>query len=179
MVLGLLTVHLLGVGFFAWACIRDPGDLASHIWVGLISVMLVVFAHVMSYFYLVAMTSVIRKALAGESGPPVLVDDPRGPEILGRSRVLKSGVAPWALGGMFLPMIPFILGGAAHTRFFPPWVHSGASWLGLAFLLAALMVVGLGLLRQNRLIEAFQLAAHGAPESEGPAPPGTDPSPAA
>ncbi len=173
MVLGLLTVHLLGVGFFAWACLRDPNALAAHIWIGLVSVMLVVFAHVMSYFYLVAMTSVMRKALAGETGPPVLVDDPRGPELLARSRALKAGVAPWALGGMFLPMIPFILGGAAHTRFFPPWVHAGAAWLGLAFLLAALTIVGLGLLRQNRIIEAFQLAA--APTTASQLPPKKNP----
>ncbi len=165
MVLGLLTVHLVGVGFYVFACLRDPANLAAHIVVGLVAVMLVVFAHVMSYFYLVAMTSVIRKALAGESGPPVLVDDPRGADILARSRKLKAAVAGWALGGMFLPMIPFILGGGAHTRFFAPWVHSGASWLGLAFLLAAFVVVGLGLLRQNRLIEAFQLAAGAAPRT--------------
>ncbi len=165
MALGLLTVHLLGIGFFLWACLGDPVALATHIRVGLVAVMLVVFAHVMSYFYLVAMTSVIRKALAGESGPPVLVEDPRGPELLARSRALKASVGRWALGGMFLPMIPFILGGAAHTRFFPPWVHSGASWLGLGFLLVAFAIVGLGLLRQNRLIEMFQIAAGTQPES--------------
>ncbi|MYE43439.1 MAG: hypothetical protein F4X79_05340, partial [Acidobacteria bacterium] len=111
MALGLLTVHLAGLAFFAYTCFGvGDGTLAYHIGAGLIAVMLVVFAHTMSYFYLVAMTSMMRKALAGESGPPVLVDDPRGPELLARSRRLKATAMPWAMGGMILPMAAFILG---------------------------------------------------------------------
>ena len=101
MALGLLTVHLAGLAFFAYTCFGvGDGTLAYHIGAGLIAVMLVVFAHTMSYFYLVAMTSMMRKALAGESGPAVLVDDPRGPELLARSRRLKASAMPWAMGGM-------------------------------------------------------------------------------
>ena len=168
MALALLTVHLAGLLVFAWTCFASVTDegIAGHIWLGLAAVMLVVFAHTMSYLYLVAMTSVIRKALAGKSGPPVLVDDPRGPELLKRSKRLKAGVAWWAVGGMVLPMVAFILGGGAHTRAFPPLVHSGAAYAVLAFTAAAAVVIGLALLRQNRIVEAFQLAAQPArPES--------------
>lgn len=167
MALALLTIHAAGLAVFAWTCFGSLGGdgIAVHIWAGLAAVMLVVFAHTMSYLYLVAMTSVMRKALAGESGPPVLVDDPRGPELLGRSRRLKSSVSGWAMGGMVLPMVAFILGGGAHTRAFPSAVHSLAAWVVLAFLLIAAVIVGLALLRQNRLIEAFQLTA-----AEPPAP---------
>ncbi len=161
MALGLLTVHFLGLAVFAGASFGVFGsdELAAHIWAGLISVMLVVFAHTMSYFYLVAMTSVIRKALAGESGPAVLVDDPRGAALFAKSRALRSRTTPWALAGMGAPMVAFILGGGAHTRAFPPIVHAGAAWIVLAGCVAAAAVVGLALLRQNRIVEAFQLAA--------------------
>lgn len=169
MALGLLTVHALGLAAFAFTCFGVPaaGSLAIHIWAGLIAVMLVVFAHTMSYFYLVAMTSVIRKARAGETGPPVLADDPRGAELLARSRRLKAGAGPWALGGMVLPMVAFILGGGAHTRAFPPLIHSGAGYLVLAWSVAAAVVVGLALLRQNRIVEAFQLASGSLPSPPG------------
>ncbi len=160
MVLGLLTVHLAGLIVFAYTCFGvGSGTLAFHIGAGLIAVMLVVFAHTMSYFYLVAMTSMMRKALAGESGPPVLVDDPRGPELLARSRRLKSSAVVWAMGGMTLPMAAFILGGGAHTRAFPAVIHTAAGYLVFAFAAAAMLMVGLALLRQNRIIEAFQACA--------------------
>lgn len=159
MVLGLLTVHLAGLLAFAYTCFGvGAGTLAFHMGAGLIAVMLVVFAHTMSYFYLVAMTSMMRKALAGESGPAVLVDDPRGPELLARSRRLKASAMPWAMGGMILPMVAFILGGGAHTRAFPAIIHTAAGYLVFAFVILAVVMVGLGLLRQNRIVEAFQAA---------------------
>ena len=160
MVLGLLTVHLAGIIVFAYTCFGvGSGTLAFHIGAGLIAVLLVVFAHTMSYFYLVAMTSMMRKALAGESGPPVLVDDPRGPELLARSRRLKASAMPWGMGGMVLPMAAFILGGGAHTRAFPAVIHTAAGYLVFAFAVLAMVMVGLALLRQNRIIEAFQACA--------------------
>ena len=159
MVLGLLTIHLAGLAVFAYTCFGvGSGTLAFHIGAGLIAVMLVVFAHTMSYFYLVAMTSMMRKALAGESGPPVLVDDPRGPELLARSRRLKSSAVVWGMGGMVLPMVAFILGGGAHTRTFPPVIHTAAGYLVFAFAALAMVMIGLALLRQNRIVEAFQAA---------------------
>lgn len=161
MVLGLLTVHLLGVAAFGFTCfgVFGSASFAVHIWAGLISVSFVLFAHTMSYMYLVAMTSMMRKALAGENGPAALPGDPRGPELLARSRALKASAAPWALGGMFLPMVAFILGGGAHTRVFPAAVHWLTGYAVFGFLLAAFVVVGLALLRQNRLVEAFGIAA--------------------
>ena len=161
MALGLLTVHALGLAALAVTCFGGFGadSLAGHIWAGLISVLLVVFAHTMSTFYFVAMTSVIRKALAGETGPPALPDDPRGAELLARSRRLRASVTPWTFGGMLLPMAAFILGGGAHTRAFPAVIHSAAGYLILLFAAAAMVVVGLALLRQNRIVEAFEHAA--------------------
>ena len=38
-------------------------------------------------------------------------------------------------------------------------IHSGFGYAVFAFVLGALVVVGLALLRQNRLVEAFGLAA--------------------
>ena len=66
---------------------------------------------------------------------------------------------PWALGGMFAPMVAFILGGGAHTRAFPPLVHIGAGYLAFAGAVGAMLVVGIALLRQNRIVEAFQLTS--------------------
>ena len=56
-------------------------------------------------------------------------------------------------------MAAFILGGGAHTRAFPAVIHSVAGYLILLFAAAAMVVVGLALLRQNRIVEAFEHAA--------------------
>ena len=56
-------------------------------------------------------------------------------------------------------MAAFILGGGAHTRAFPAIIHTAAGYLVFAFAVLAVVMVGLALLRQNRIVEAFQAAA--------------------
>ena len=63
---------------------------------------------------------------------------------------------PWAFGGMFLLMVTFVLGGGAHTRAIPSWIHGGLGYLALAYSLVALLVEGYYLLKQNTVVNAFQ-----------------------
>jgi len=121
-------------------------------------------AHGWGYSDRVGVASMMRRALARGGGPAVLGDDPRGPELLARSRRLKASAMPWAMGGMILPMAAFILGGGAHTRAFPAVIHTAAGYLVFVFAILATVMVGLALLRQNRIVEAFQAAGGTAAE---------------
>jgi hypothetical protein len=57
---------------------------------------------------------------------------------------------------MGLLMVTFILGGGAHTRAVPGWLHGGLGYLSLLYSLVALAVEGYYLLQQNSLVNAFQ-----------------------
>ena len=63
---------------------------------------------------------------------------------------------------MGLLMVTFILGGGAHTRAIPGWIHGGLGYLSLAYSLVALFVEGYFLLQQNSLVNAFQRELLGA-----------------
>jgi hypothetical protein len=63
---------------------------------------------------------------------------------------------------MGLLMATFILGGGAHTRAIPSWIHGGLGYLSLLYSLLALGVEGYYLLQQNSLVNAFQRDLAGA-----------------
>jgi len=153
MTVGLLTLHLISIGTIAITVfygIRIPqggGAFGHHFMYALAAASLAVFTHTMTYFYFVGMSGNLKRAVE-EHG--------RGKETLARSRRLKAKVLPWAFGGMGLLMVTFILGGAAHTRVIPGWVHGGLGYLALVFSAVAFLVEGYYLLRQNTLVNAFQ-----------------------
>ena len=153
MTLGLLTLHLVSLVAIAATVLygiyipEGGGALGRHLYAGLITVMLAVFAHTMTYFYFVGMSSSIKKAVE-EFG--------RGHDELKQARRLKVKVFPWAAVGMLLVMTTFILGGGAHTRAMPSWIHSGLGYLTVAYSLLALLVEGRLLFAQNRLVNQFQ-----------------------
>ncbi|HEY7818752.1 MAG TPA: hypothetical protein VIG29_11075, partial [Vicinamibacteria bacterium] len=74
----------------------------------------------------------------------------------------KAKVLPWAFSGMGLLMVTFILGGGAHTRAIPSWIHGGLGYLSLVYSFLALLVEGYYLLQQNSLVNAFQRELLGA-----------------
>ena len=86
----------------------------------------------------------------------------RGGERLQSSRRIKAKVLPWAFSGMGLLMVTFILGGGAHTRAIPSWIHGGIGYLSLGYSFLALLVEGYYLLQQNSLVNAFQRELLGA-----------------
>jgi len=71
-------------------------------------------------------------------------------------------VLPWAFFGMGLLMATFVLGGAAHTRAIPSWIHGGLGYLALIYSGLALLVEGYYLLQQNAVANAFQRELSGA-----------------
>ena len=152
-------MHLLSIGaiaitvFYGIHIPEGGGAFGRHFMFALVAAMLAVFTHTMTYFYFVGMGSNLKRAVQ-EHG--------RGEDRLVRSRRLKSKVLPWAFGGMLLLMVTFILGGGAHTRAIPSWIHGGLGYLALIYSGLALLVEGYYLLQQNSLVNAFQRELVGA-----------------
>lgn len=152
MTLGLLTLHALSIaviGVTVYFGIHIPeggGAFGRHFLYGVVAAVLAVFTHTMTYFYFVGMGSNVKRAVE-EHG--------RGEEWLRASRRIKAKVLPWAFVGMGLLMVTFILGGGAHTRAIPAWIHNGLGYVSLLYSMLALFVEGYYLLRQNSLVNAF------------------------
>jgi hypothetical protein len=161
MTLGLLTLHLVSIaaiGITVFYGIHIPeggGAFGRHFLYALGAASLSVFTHTMTYFYFVGMGSSLKRAVE-EHG--------QGGERLKESRRIKAKVLPWAFAGMGLLMVTFILGGAAHTRAIPAWIHDALGYLSLAYSAVAFLVEGFYMLQQNSLMNAFQRELLGAAE---------------
>lgn len=153
MTIGLLTLHLLSIaaiGITVFYGIKIPGGggaFGRHFILALVAAMLAVFTHTMTYFYFAGMSGNIKRAVQ-EHG--------KGKDRLAESRRVKAKVLPWAFGGMGLLMVTFVLGGAAHTRAIPSWIHGGLGYLALVYSGVALLAEGYYLLQQNAIANAFQ-----------------------
>jgi Na+/H+ antiporter NhaC len=161
MTIGLLTLHVLsiaaiGITVFYGIHIPDGGGaFGRHFLYALAAACLAVFTHTMTYFYFVGMGSNLKRAVE-EHG--------RGKDRLAESRKIKAKVLPWAFLGMGILMVTFILGGGAHTRAIPSWIHGGLGYFALGYSVVALLVEGYYLLQQNGLVNAFQRELLGARE---------------
>ena len=168
MTIGLLTLHFLSIGtiavtvFYGINIPSGGGAFGRHFLFSLGAAMLAVFTHTMTYFYFVGMGSNLKKAVQ-EHG--------RGEDRLRESRRIKAKVLPWAFAGMGLLMITFILGGGAHTRAIPSWIHGGLGYLSFGYSVVAMLVEGYYLLQQNTVVNAFQRELLGVKEESVPSSP--------
>ena len=159
MTIGLLTLNLLSIVaisitvFYGIKIPEGGGAFGRHFMLALAAAMLAVFTHTMTYFYFAGMSGNIKRAVQ-EHG--------KGKDRLAESRRIKAKVLPWAFGGMGLLMATFVLGGAAHTRAIPSWIHGGLGYLALIYSGVALLVEGYYLLQQNAVANAFQRELTGA-----------------
>ena len=92
----------------------------AHIRFALFGIVIVLFTHTMTLFYFVGTGSRIKKAVREYGLSVSLVD---------RTRRLKGRLFPWLTFTPLVTMAAFIIGGGAHTRVVPGWVH-GALALG-------------------------------------------------
>lgn len=152
MTIGLLTLHVLSIAaiavtvFYGIKIPEGGGAFGRHFMLALVAAIVAVFTHTMTYFYFAGMSGNVKRAVQ-EHG--------KGKERLAESRRIKAKVLPWAFGGVGLLMVTFILGGGAHTRAIPAWIHSGLGYLALGYSGVALLVEGYYLLQQNAVVNAF------------------------
>ena len=164
MTVALLTLNLLSIVAIAVSVVYGiliprAGALGYHLSISLVAVLLAVFTHTMTYFYFIGVGSSIRRAVE-EYGT--------GEGALAESRRLKGRVLPWAGGAILLVMATFVLGGGAHTRAFPGWVHGAPGYLTLVFSVMAFFAEAKYLFRQNRVANGLQKQLASSAETSAP-----------
>ena len=149
MTVALLTLNVISLVaiavtvFYGIMIPEGGGALGRHLTLGLLAILLAVFAHTMTFFYFIGIASSIRRAVE-ETGI--------GAEHLKQVRRLRSQVFPWAGGAMLILMTTFVMGGAAHTRALPSWIHGSLGYLALGTSFVALLVEASYLMQQNRVV---------------------------
>ena len=106
---------------------------AAHIRFALFGMVIVLFTHTMTLFYFVGTGSRIKKVVREHALPEALVD---------RTRRMKARLFPWLTFTPLVTMAAFIIGGGAHTRVIPGWVHGALALLALGMnLVTAVLAV--------------------------------------
>lgn len=164
MTVALLTLNAISLAtiaatvFYGNIIPQGGGALGRHLTLGLIAILLALFAHTMTFFYFIGVSTSIRKAVQ---------DAGVGAEQLKQVRRLRSQVFPWAGGAMLTLMIAFILGGGAHTMALPAWIHGGFGYLAFISGLVAFIVEALYLMRQNRAVHDLEQELQSKPSHSG------------
>jgi hypothetical protein len=121
----------------------DPSWMRPHFLLALLATLLLVMGHSFVMFFMIA-TGVELKDLEREAG--------WGDSFRRRTIALKARMFPAVTLALALVIANFILGGGAHTRALPRWVHEGLAWATLVVALVALRREHQALGENNRLI---------------------------
>ena len=136
----LSTVVLLGwITYQGFRTSAGALDAGGHIRFALFGIVVVLFTHTMTLFYFVGTGSRIKK---------VVQHFGIRPDLFARTRRFKARLFPWLTFTPLVTMAAFILGGGAHTRVLPGWVHGGLALLALAMNLGT-AVIALQCLGEN------------------------------
>jgi len=127
----------------------------AHIRFALFGMVIVLFTHTMTLFYFVGTGSRIKKVVRQYTLPQALVD---------RTRRFKARLFPWLTFTPLVTMAAFIIGGGAHTRVIPGWVHGSLAVLALGMNLVTAALAVMCLSDNIALIEEIDTAL---PETAG------------
>jgi hypothetical protein len=112
-------------------------NAAGHIRFALFGIVVILFTHTMTLFYFVGTGSRIKK---------VVQQYRLSAEFLRRTVRFKSRLFPWLTFTPLVTMVAFIIGGGAHTRILPAWVHGvlalAALGMNIATAIVALQCIG-------------------------------------
>lgn len=127
----------------------------AHIGLALFGIVVILFTQTMCLFYFVGTGSRIKK---------VVHQYALRPDFVHRTVRFKARLFPWLTFTPLVTMAAFIIGGGAHTRMVPAWVHGGLALLSLGMNLVT-AVVGVRCIGENvALIDEIDEAL---PESAG------------
>jgi len=118
------SVVLIGIVTYEGYRTSAGGLAASaHIRFALFAIVVVLFTQTMTLFYFVGTGSRIKKVAQRYRLATSFVE---------RTRRLKARLFPWLTFTPLVTMAAFIIGGGAHTRVLPGWLHGLLALLALA-----------------------------------------------
>ncbi len=125
-ILGFLFLATIGLlAWITWEGYRTTAgslDAGAHIRFALFGIVVVLFTHTMGLFYFVGTGSRIKKVVVRYGLPG---------EFVARTKTFKARLFPWLTFTPLVTMAAFIIGGGAHTRVLPGWIHGALSLLAL------------------------------------------------
>lgn len=128
----LATVILIGqITYDGYRTSGGQVQPRDHIRYALFGMVVALFTHTMTLFYFVGTGSRIKKVVREYDLPP---------DLHGRTLVFKSRLFPWLTFTPLVTMAAFIIGGGAHTRVLPAWVHGGLAVLALGMNLVTAII---------------------------------------
>ncbi len=89
-------------------------NAGGHIRFALFGIVVILFTHTMTLFYFVGTGSRIKK---------VVLQYGLSADFFQRTVRFKARLFPWLTFTPLVTMVTFIIGGGAHTRVLPGWVH--------------------------------------------------------
>lgn len=112
----LATIGLLATAVVGYALPEPFGtkDLSTHLLLGVLASLLLLFSHCWILFYLIGTGKALKQAVA-EHGLE--------PEIVEQTRRFKTRSNPWLMLAILLAMATFVLGGGVVTKMVAGWVH--------------------------------------------------------
>ena len=144
LVLGwLATLGLIATGIIGFQVGPDVG-VGTHLLLGLMSSLLLLFSHSWIMFYLIGTGKAIKSAV---------VENDLDESFVEMTRDFKNQSYPWLMLAMIAAMTTFILGGGVATKVLPAWIHSGLFFATLAIQLKTLWLEGRVLLANERLMK--------------------------
>ena len=176
MALALLTATVLAlVGFVATAIqgLRLSAELPfvlpeavrvlvrHHVGWAIPTVLMSLFAQSMVIFYFIGTGRLVKDEIA--SWP-----EERSRPVYAALRRFKSRTSPPATFSLLTAIAVFVLGGAAHTRYYPAWTHLAAAVLAIVCHLWALVAEAKAFAENHRLMaDPAAYSAAGAPRATG------------
>ncbi len=130
-------------------------DASRHIRFALFGIVVVLFTDTMTLFYFVGTGSRIKK---------VVHEYGLAPDLVHPTRRFKARLFPWLTFTPLVTMAAFILGGGAHTRVLPGWVHGGLALIALGMNLVTSAVALVCIAENVELIDRIDEAL---PETAG------------
>ena len=144
------SVVLIGIVTYEGYRTSAGGLVASvHIRFALFAIVVVLFTQTMTLFYFVGTGSRIKKVAQRYRLATSFVE---------RTRRLKARLFPWLTFTPLVTMAAFIIGGGAHTRVLPGWLHGLLALLALAMNLITTVVAVACLSDNIMLIEEIDAA---------------------
>lgn len=117
------TIVLLAVMTFqGYSTSAGTLGAARHIRFAIFGIVVILFTQTMSLFYFVGTGSRIKK---------VVQEYGLDPGFYARTVRFKARLFPWLTFTPLVTMAAFIIGGGAHTRMIPAWIHGGLAYLAL------------------------------------------------
>jgi hypothetical protein len=137
------TVGLVASAVLGYLFGTTMPNVQPHLLVGLVSCLLLLFAHSWVMFYLIGTGKAIKDAV---------VENKLTAELHERTKEFKNQTYPWLMAAMGLAIATFVLGGGAFAGALPSWIHVVLFYVTLAVQVRTLVLEGRVLLRNENLM---------------------------